>query len=69
MDIKARVPGVVTKICVAEGDEVKKGDIVMIMEAMKMETKVPCPCDGEVTEIKVEEKDHVKGGQVLMTVE
>lgn len=69
MDIKSRVPGVITKINVAEGDEVKKGDIVMIMEAMKMETKVLSPVDGEVTEIKVEEKDHVKGGQALLTVE
>lgn len=69
MEIKARVPGLVTKINVEEGDTVKKGDVVMIMEAMKMETKVPCPVDGEVTEIRVEEKDHVKGGQVLMVVE
>lgn len=69
MEIKTRVPGVVKKINVSEGDSVSKGDILMLLEAMKMETKVPCPLDGEVSEILVEEDEHVKGGQVLLIVE
>ena len=69
MEIKSRVPGVIVKINAAEGDTVKKGDVLMVMEAMKMETKVPCPIDGEVAEVLVEEKEHVKSGQVLVIVE
>lgn len=69
MEIKSRVPGVVEKIMVAEGDNVSRGDVVMILEAMKMQTKIPCPADGEVSEIMVEEGEHVKGGQVLLVIE
>jgi len=69
MEIKTRVPGVVQKILVKEGDTVKMKDGLVILEAMKMQQTVPCPVDGTVSEVKVEEGDHVRAGMVLMVVE
>jgi len=69
MEIKSRVPGVVETINFKVGDEVKKGDVVLTLEAMKMVQKVLAPVDGELTEINVEAEDHVKAGQVLAVIE
>ena len=69
MEIKTRVPGVVQKILVKEGDEVKVKDGLAVLEAMKMEQTIPCPVDGIVSEIRIEVGDHVRAGAVLMVVE
>ncbi len=69
MEIKARVPGMVEALKVKVGDEVKKMDVLLVLEAMKMQQNIPSPVDGEVTEINVEEGDRVKAGQVLLVVE
>ena len=69
MEIKSRVPGVVETINFKTGDEVKKGDVLLTLEAMKMVQNVLSPVDGEITEINVEVEDHVKAGQVLAVIE
>ncbi len=69
MEIKTRVPGVVQKIMVKEGDEVKVKDSLAVLEAMKMEQAILCPVDGTVSEINIEVGDHVRAGAVLMVVE
>ena len=69
MEIKARVPGMVQKINVKVGDQVKKMDVVAVLEAMKIEQNIPSPTDGEVTEINVEEGDRIQSGKVLMVIE
>lgn len=69
MEIKTRVPGVVQKILVQEGDAVKVKDGLAVLEAMKMEQTIPCPVDGTVSEIRVEVGDHVRAGAVLMVVD
>ena len=69
MEIKTRVPGVVQKILVKEGDEVKVKDSLAVLEAMNMEQAVLCPVYGTVSEIKIEECDQVRAGAVLMVVE
>jgi len=69
MEIKTRVPGVVQKIMVKEGDEVKTKDVLLVLEAMKMEQSVLCPTDGSVSEINVEVGDHIRAGAVLMVIE
>lgn len=48
------------------GDKVKKGDVVCIIEAMKLMNEVESSCDGEVVEICVNDGDHVEYGQVLI---
>ncbi len=67
--IRAMLPGVVTKILVKEGDEVKAGDTVMILEAMKMENEVKSPKDGRIKQILVKEGDRVEKGDVLAVME
>ena len=69
MEIKSRVPGLVQEIKVNVGDEVNKMDVLMVLEAMKMQQNVLAPAAGEVTEINVETGDRVKAGQVLMVIE
>ena len=63
MEIKTRVPGVVEEILVKEGDQVSAKDVIVKIEAMKMEQSILTPVAGEVTEICVEKADHDKAGQ------
>lgn len=65
-DVKAPMPGLILEIQVAEGDEVKKGDPVMILEAMKMENVIKADGDGTVKAIKVNKGDSVEKNQVLV---
>ncbi|HUS87021.1 MAG TPA: biotin/lipoyl-containing protein [Bacteroidales bacterium] len=51
--IKAPLPGVIVSIAVKEGDRVTKGQLMLVMEAMKMENEIKAPNDGEVISIKV----------------
>ncbi len=67
--VKAPLPGNIFKILVKEGDEVKKGDKIMIMEAMKMENNVLAEKDGKVSSIKVKEGDSVLQNDVLAEIE
>ena len=69
MDIKARIPGTIISVNVAEGDTVKARSIVCVMEAMKMEQPVACPADGTVKAVHVAAGDKVKAGTVLVTLE
>jgi biotin carboxyl carrier protein len=64
--IKAPMPGLVLKILVTEGQSIKKGEPVLILEAMKMENVFKAPADAVVKAIKVEEKKAVEKGEVLI---
>ncbi|WP_162051623.1 acetyl-CoA carboxylase biotin carboxyl carrier protein subunit [Pontibacter pamirensis] len=65
-DVKAPMPGLIIEIKVRPGQEVKKGDPIMILEAMKMENILKSPGDGVVKEVRVEEKQNVEKNQVLL---
>ncbi|RAU83892.1 acetyl-CoA carboxylase biotin carboxyl carrier protein subunit [Pontibacter arcticus] len=65
-DIKAPMPGLILDIKVEIGQEVKKGDTIMILEAMKMENILKSPGDGVVRDIKVSVKQNVEKNQVLI---
>jgi len=65
-DLKAPMPGLVLKIFVNEGDEVKKGENLFILEAMKMENIIKAPADVTIKTIKLKAGDKVEKGQVLM---
>jgi len=67
--LKAPLPGNIFKILKNEGDEVKKGDTVMIMEAMKMENNIQSDKDGTITSLKVKEGDSVLQNDVLAEIE
>ena len=64
-EIGANIPGTVIKVLVAEGDSVKQGQPVAILEAMKMETNVLATQDGVVEKIYVREGDSVKSSQLI----
>ncbi|WP_018476826.1 biotin/lipoyl-containing protein [Pontibacter roseus] len=65
-DVKAPMPGLILEIKVQPGQEVKKGDPIMILEAMKMENILKSPGDGVVKEVKVAVKQNVEKGQILI---
>ncbi|MBI9087124.1 MAG: acetyl-CoA carboxylase biotin carboxyl carrier protein subunit [Desulfobacterales bacterium] len=63
------MPAVVTRILVNEGDAVTKGQGVIVVSAMKMETTLNAPYDGRVTRINVAEGDKVAPKQILVDIE
>lgn len=65
-DIKAPMPGLVLEVNIEVGQEVKKGDQVLILEAMKMENVIKSPGDGTVQAIKVNKGDAVEKGSVMV---
>lgn len=65
-DIVSPMPGRVIKIEVQEGQAVVKGDLLMVVEAMKMENRILCPMDGEVERINVNVGDLVDGSTRLV---
>ena len=68
-EIKAPMPGLVIDIMVASGSEVKKGDPIMVLEAMKMENILKSPSDGRIKKIHVEKRQAVEKNQVLVNLE
>lgn len=65
--VKSPMPGTILKVNVNNGDTVKKGQVLMILEAMKMENEIMCPCDGKVT-INVANGAAVETGTLLCTI-
>ena len=69
IQIKSQTPGVVWKILKKVGDSVDEGEVIMILEAMKMEIEVPSPSKGVIASIEVDVGDKVTDGQLLATLE
>ena len=67
--IKTPLPGVIIDVKVNVGDTVKKGDTVVVLEAMKMENNINADRDGKVTAIQVAKGDTVADGAVLVVME
>ena len=66
--VKAPLPGTITELKVNVGDTVKVGDIVMVLEAMKMQNNIESEFSGTVTSITVKQGETVMEGAVLMTI-
>ena len=64
--IKAVIPGVVAEVCTPAGKQVKHGDTLLVLEAMKMLNRIASPLDGTVKAVHVTEGDKVTKGQVLV---
>ena len=64
--IKAVIPGVVAEVCATAGNNVKQGDTLLVLEAMKMLNRIPSPLDGKVKVVHATAGDKVTKGQVLM---
>lgn len=67
--VKSPLPGVILDIKVKEGDVVKKGQVIVLLEAMKMENNINADKDGTVTAIKVNKGDSVLEGTDLIIIE
>ena len=62
------MPGTVLKVYLSEGDTVKKGQVVLILEAMKMENEIISPRDGKIKTLHVGQGDTVQGGGLLFEI-
>ena len=68
-DLKAPMPGLVLDIEVREGEQVKKGDALLILEAMKMENVIKSPSDGVIKKIAVNKGEAVEKNQLILNFE
>jgi pyruvate/oxaloacetate carboxyltransferase/biotin carboxyl carrier protein len=66
--VKSPMPGMVSAYKVNVGDHVKKGDTVLILEAMKMENNIPAPCDGVIKSIPKSGGDNVAKDEILIVI-
>ncbi|MBI9013988.1 MAG: biotin/lipoyl-binding protein [Clostridiales bacterium] len=67
--ITAPMPGTIFDLKVNEGDTVSAGDVVLVLEAMKMENEISTPVDGTVSQILVKTGESVNGGDVMIVIE
>ena len=68
-EIGAPIPGVVSAVAVELNQTVKKGDRLLVMEAMKMQSTVYAPVGGTVKQLLVQPGQHVEAKDLLMTIE
>ena len=67
--VEAPLPGTMFKVNVKEGDAVKKGQTILVLEAMKMENNILAEKDGVVNKVHVGEGDAVLQGDILVEIE
>lgn len=67
-DVKAPMPGLILDVLASEGQEVKKGDHLLILEAMKMENVIKSPADGVVSVLHAKKGESVEKGKILLSL-
>ena len=66
--VAAPMPGTILDVKVAPGATVKKGDVICVLEAMKMENEIPAPADGVVASVNVQKGASVNAGDIIATL-
>ncbi|MCQ2398575.1 MAG: biotin attachment protein [Sphaerochaetaceae bacterium] len=66
--VTAPMPGLILRIEAKQGQQVKKNQLIMVMEAMKMENEIYAPCDGTITGIAVSQGQQLQAGDLLATI-
>lgn len=66
--VTSPMPGTILGVKVSVGQSVKKGDVLVILEAMKMENEIPAPCDGVVASVDVAKGASVQAGDLLASL-
>ncbi len=69
IEVESDVTGNVWKLQCNVGDRVAEGDVLVILESMKMEIPVEAPATGSVVEVRVEPEQHIEEGEVLAVLE
>ena len=69
LEIRPPMPGRVVKVRVAAGDRVKRGQTLMVLEAMKMQNEIPAPEDAVVRSVSVREGESIPGDRVIAVLE
>ena len=67
--VTSPMPGTILAVNVAAGDAVKRGQVLMILEAMKMENEIMCPCDGKVVSVNTSKGASVEYGTLLCVIQ
>ena len=66
--VESPMPGTILDVRVKVGDSVKQGDVVMILEAMKMENEILATCDGTIADVIVQKSSTVDSGALLVVI-
>ena len=66
--VTAPMPGTILDVKVSVGQSVKKGDVICVLEAMKMENDIPAPCDGVIASVSVQKGASVNANDVIATL-
>ena len=66
--VNAPMPGNILKVCVTKGQTVKEGDLLCVLEAMKMENEIYAPCAGTVSAVPVSKGSTVNTGDLLVAI-
>ena len=66
--VTSPMPGNILAVNVAAGDTVRKGQVLMILEAMKIENEIMCPCDGKIVSVSVTKGATVESGTLLCVI-
>ena len=67
--VTSPMPGTILSVNVAAGDAVKRGQVLMILEAMKMENEIMCPCDGKIASVNTSKGASVEAGTLLCVIQ
>jgi len=67
--VTAPMPGNILSVNVAAGDTVKRGQVLMILEAMKMENEIMAPCDGTIASVHTSKGSAVESGALLCVIQ
>jgi pyruvate carboxylase len=67
--VGSSIPGLVSKVNVKVGDTVEANQVLVVIEAMKMETSIVSRMEGKVASVLIKEGDNVKAGELLITIE
>lgn len=68
IQVKAPMPGLIVAIPVTEGQAIQKGDVLVVLESMKMENELKAPRDGSVSSVRAQSKQSVEYNQILVTI-